>query len=248
MPSIVSGGTHTATANSVPNPAAITPALPSTRSTDDWLFAFTECTSLTATVGASSGWNVVYSVLTGVGRLACFACKTTGSETVPTITWTGTTTGTSGTPCAGRVLNMGTGFQESAGLLTVDIISSIGTATAADVQAGGASFYTTLPNTWVIAHGMRSDDTVFSVAADTGGAPVLWTLVFASVTTSGIGMGFVGAAGIGPSGVGGLVMEHTWALSGAAAANSQGIMVALALPTPAGEPGLVAYTRGRAPA
>lgn len=248
MPSVISAGASDDSAANVANPTVLTPTNPTTRTNGDWLWCFTSSTSATATVGLSSGWATVWDRTITNMHMAAFSCKVTGSETAPTVTWTGLTTGSSGTPCIAIVLNLGTGWAESAGALVIDALGPISTYTAnALVHAGGGAFYTLTADTWVFSMGLRLDDTVGGVVVDTGGAPVIWSVFTALASASGADMYQIMSHGLGPSGVGGLVQEHTWATNGTAV-DSNGFMVAMALEPAPGEAGPLTYTRGQAPA
>lgn len=245
MPSLIAAGSFADTANSVVNPAILTPTLPGTRTNGDRLMCFTFCTSATATVALSAGWQSLWNAAGSAGRVAGFTCLVTGSETAPTVTWTGTTTGTSGTPCVAIVINIGTGLLETGGLLTVDATSAFSDDTTSGVQAGGAAFYTVTPDAWIFAHGVRRDSSLSSVAT-AGGAPVSpWINMVAATTTSGAGMAYFLAMGAGPTLSGDLVTEHSWSLTGAIAVASSGLMVAIQTPPVPSEPGELKFTRGR---
>lgn len=231
----------------VGNPTVLTPVLPATRTNGDWLWCFTNSTAQSATVSLSAGWATIWNITSTNMHVAAFVTKVTGSETAPTVTWTGLTTGSSGTPCTAVVFNLGTGWLEVAGALVVDATSPVATYTAdAATNAGGAAFYTSRADTWVFSTGVRLDNTFGGLATDAGGSPVIWTSIAATASTSGADMAYLLAMGQGPSGVGGLVTEHTWVTTGAAV-DSSGVMIALAMTPLPGEAGPLIYTRGRAP-
>lgn len=246
MPSYISAGSVVDSSANVGNPTVLSPTLPGTRANGDWLWCFTESTAHTATVSISAGWATIYDVTATNAHFAAFACKVTGSEAAPTVTWSGLTTGSSGTPCIAVIQNLGTGWREVTGALVIDAMSDVSAYSSATVHAGGAAFYTTVADTWVMSIGLRRENDVGGVAIDAGGSPVYWTLIAALATTSGADLAYLRAMGLGPSGVGGLVTEHSWTVNGTAV-ESKGFMVAMALEPLPGEAGPLIYTRGRAP-
>lgn len=231
MPSLIAYGTNTASntsAATVVTPTSLTPALPTTRTNDDWLFCFTYCPSATPTVATPASWQLLWNITGTTGRIACFALKVDGSEVAPTVTWSSLTTGAAGTPCHARIINFGTGWLESAGALVVDTLGTVSNQAAdATIQAGGATLTTTAADTWIFAHGTRPSSTLSGVV-DAGGEPTPWALGQADATTSGAdGYGFM-SYGVGPS-AGSVVNAHTWTLTGGASVASSGVMIAIAL-------------------
>jgi hypothetical protein len=87
-------------ANSVANPTALTPVLP-TRATGDLLIAITSCRSITATVATPSGWTIwpgfpKRSGTASGGSIYVFYKEVVGGEANPTLSWSGVATGTTG--------------------------------------------------------------------------------------------------------------------------------------------------------
>src|SRR5215207_8733275 len=76
--------------------------LPATRPAGDVLILYTSVLrTITATCATPSGWTLLAGPITSsgtTGRAYIFGLPVTGSETAPTVAWTGLTTGTTGTP------------------------------------------------------------------------------------------------------------------------------------------------------
>lgn len=207
------------------------------------MFCFTSCTSATPTVATPSGWQLIYNVTGTNGRLALFALKVTGSEAVPTVTWSGLTTGTSGTPCTARIINFGTGFLESAGALVVDVLGAVASQAAdATINAGGLSLTTVGADTFFFAYGLRNDDALTAVV-DAGGEPVAWILAVADQLTSGADACVLMSYNYGPSTAGAIVNDHTWTITSGTSIASTGVMVAMALTAPVDDVAQILYTR-----
>lgn len=240
-PSLIGNGSAVGSAASVATPTTLTPTNPATRSNGDWLFSLTTCTLQTATVAEGTDWDVMFDVAGTVGRLAMFARKVDGSEAAASITWSGLTTGTSGTPCHAKTSNMGQGFLEVDGLPVIDVLGAVSNqASSATVNAGGAALTTVADDTFVFALGVRLDDAL-SAIADAGGSPVSWANIQGDVDASGADMGHFASAGVGPRPAG-VVAAHTWTITAGSSVASTGVMVAFVLEvdtTPN-----VTYTRG----
>ena len=87
-------------ANSVANPTNLAPALP-TRAAGDLLIIVTTCRSITATVATPSGWTIwpgfpKRSATASGGSIYVFYKFSDGTDSVPTVAWSGVATGTSG--------------------------------------------------------------------------------------------------------------------------------------------------------
>jgi hypothetical protein len=240
MPGLVSVGAKAEGPTNVQNPTTLSATVPTSSTVGDWWFCHTACTSTTATVATPAGWQVVYVAGGTAGQVALFARKTDGTETAPDITWTGVTTGNSGTPSLARILNWGTGFAESGGALVIDVLGTASSlAASATAVAGGADITVAAPYAIVFSHGMRQDDAATGIADI--GTGVAWASTIGDNTISGTDMMHITAWGItdGPGD-----MTHSWTLTGANSAISSGVMVALKLER-SGEPGQLQYTRGR---
>lgn len=223
MPSIISAGTLAESAATVVDPTALAPGLP-TRSTGDWMFCVTACASPTPTVATPAGWQSVYNVTGTNARLALFVRVTDGSETAPTVTWSGLVTGASGNPCMARIVNLGTGFMVIGGLLQTDVLGAVqNLAATATTVAGGTGITTVADADLLFGHGVFLDDTITSQAS--AGTGVVWTDVLNHPSTSGSDMRMLWAwATKSPPGA---VGDHTWTLTGATAFASSGVMVAI---------------------
>lgn len=241
MPGFISAGAQVNSAATVVTPTSLVPALPATRTTGEWLLCFTACPSPTPTVATPSGWQLLWNVTGANGRLACFGHKVDGSEAAPTVTWSGLTTGAAGTPCTARIMDMGSGWLESAGLLVVDTLGAVtDQAASATINAGGTGF-TTSGGTYVFGHGVRSDDAVTTII-DTGGEPVPWVVFVADSSTSGADMMQIISANDGPP-AGSVINDHTWTLTGGASFVSSGLMIAMAVSPPVDDVANYVYTR-----
>lgn len=230
MPTVIGAGTVAASADPVVTPTNLAPGLPGTRTAGDWLFCPTASTSATATVATPAGWQSIYNTTGTNGRLALFSKKSVGgSDTAPTVTWSSLTTGLSGTPCIARIVNMGTGFNESGGLLVVDAQGTVSNGAASTAtMSGGVGVVTTKSDSIVFAQGIRGDDTLTNLA-DVG-TGLTWAGVLIQTTTSGADMAMGWSWGImTPAGA---VGDHSWTLTGATVSvASSGVLVALE-PTP----------------
>src|SRR5690242_4859384 len=99
VPTLVSVGTGSNGAGNVATPTTLTPTIPATRSNGQTLIAFTSCTTNAATATCSTtGWYQIANVSLTNGRVYLFGCVVDGTETSPSIVWSGMTTGVSGTP------------------------------------------------------------------------------------------------------------------------------------------------------
>jgi hypothetical protein len=241
MPGFISTGAQVSSAATVVTPTNLAPALPTTRTNGEWLFCFTACPSATPTVATPSGWQLLWNVTGANGRLACFGCKVTGSESAPTVTWSSLTTGASGTPCTARVLNWGSGWLESAGLLLVDTLGAVTDQAASSTISAGGTGFTTSGGTYVFAHGVKADDALTGIV-DAGGEPVPWVVWVADTTTSGADMMQVISANDGPP-AGSVINDHSWTLTGGASFPSSGLMIGMAVSPPVDAVDVNIYTR-----
>lgn len=228
MPSIIAAGTPDVSASPVVNPTVLTPPLPVVRSVGHQILLWTCTTSATATVSTPSGWQVIYKVAGANGSLALFARKVAGGETDPSVTWTGVTTGASGTASLARTINMGYDFgEDGSGLLQVDVQSPVSDASSATDVAGGLQAEVMVNNSIVFAHGVFGDDTLTgSVDAATG---ITLELLAADGTTSGTDLEQFMSWGVRtPAGI---IGDHTWVLTGTAGTfASSGVWVAFLAP------------------
>lgn len=224
MPSVIANGTQAASADPVVTPTNLVPGLPGTLTVGDWLFCFTACTSTTATVATPSGWQSACNVVGANGRLVCFAKKVAGGETAPTVAWSGLTTGLAGTPCNARILNMGTGFNEVAGVLQTEVLGAASDQAASPTtMAGGAAITTVSPGAICFAMGVRQSE-VISAIGDAG-VGLTWTAVIADTNVSG--NGFVHAMSWGIKTAPGVIGAHTWTVTSTASVTSSGVILSL---------------------
>jgi hypothetical protein len=202
------------------------------------MFCFTACPSTTPTVATPSLWQLIYNVTGTYGRLAMFGLKVDGSETGPTVAWSGLTTGAAGTPAITQIINMGNGFGEIAGVLQTDVLGAVSDLVGATTSmTGGTGVTTTTDSCILFAYGVRV--TPWSTVAETQG----WDPMNPLATVSGADMAMMTSWGIkSPAGS---LANHVWTLTGSSSSNGSGIIVALQPTLPlAGEAGVIAYTRG----
>jgi hypothetical protein len=225
VPSIIAIGTLAQSASTVVTPTSLVPGLPGTMTAGDWLFCYTACTLPAATVATPSGWTSLCDITGTNGRLALFSHKVVGGETAPTFTWSGLTAGATGTPCDAHIVNMGTGFGEVAGALSVQLIGAVSNqAASTTVMAGGAGVTTTSDNTVLFAMGVRGDDAATGfIDAGTG---VSWSGILADQSTSGNDM--LTALSWAEKATAGTVSDHTWTVTGGTSVASSGVIVVLA--------------------
>lgn len=228
MPSIIAAGLPAVSASPVVNPTVLSAGLPTVRSIGHQVLLWTCTTSATATVSTPSGWQSVYQVAGANGSLALFARKLVGGEADPSLTWTGVTTGASGTPSIARTINMGTDFGEDvSGLLQVDVQSPVSDLSTATDTAGGLEAEVMVNNSIVFCHGVFGDDAMTGIVdAATG---ITLELLAADGTTSGTDL--VQMMSWGTRTPAGIIGDHTWALTGTAGAfGSSGVWVAFLAP------------------
>lgn len=181
-------GTVVFSSNSVANPLTLSPLRP-TRSQGDLLLCLTWSRSIAATVGTPAGWALLagFPLRSGTasgGSLYVFAQVVDGTDTDPSIVWTGLTTGTSG-DSSGAVVCSYTGIDVSQGAGA----ALAGTATSSD-QAGSTtavtvpSVTTTRPYSFAVGFVLKILDSAMTWTPPTG-----WAEEVDSSTTSGTGHG-----------------------------------------------------------
>lgn len=221
---MIANGTQAASADPVVTPTNLVPGLPGTLSVGDWLFCFTACTSLTATVATPAGWQSTGNVVGANGRVVCFAKKVAGGETAPTVAWSGLTTGLAGTPCSARIFNMGTGFNEVAGTLQIEVLGAVSDqAASTTTMAGGAAVTTTNPGAICFAMGVRQNEALTAIGD--AGTGLAWTAVMADTNVSGAGIMHAMSWGIKTAP--GVIGAHTWAVTSTASVASSGVILSL---------------------
>lgn len=185
-PRQASTGTGSSAAASVVNPTALTPGLPATRANGDLLVAISSCRSNTATPTCSAGWSAfpgtpVASVTGSGGQIAVFTRRVDGSESAPTVTWTGVTTGTSGDSSTSIIIcyrYVDPAFQDG----TVNKGTDAAITTTATIGSISPGFIDAL----VIGITIRINDTAHTWTPPTSGPPY-WAERTDQHTTSGIG-------------------------------------------------------------
>jgi hypothetical protein len=223
MPGAISVGTLAVSAATVVTPTSLLPGLPSVRTAGDWLIMATASTSATATVGTPSGWQSLVNGLGTFGRAVLFARKSVGGgDSAPTVTWSGLTAGSTGTPCTARIINMGVGFGESGGLLIVDATGAVSNqAASTTIMAGGSAVTANTAGAIVFGTGVRQDEAATAIAdAGTGAA---WSAMFADQSTSGNDM--LSATSFAIKNPPGVVGDHTFTIGGGTSVGSSGVMV-----------------------
>jgi hypothetical protein len=229
MPSVISGGASDFSAATVVDPTDLLPDLPSPRSVYDWMFCWTVSTSTSATVTTPADWQLIFNVVGTYGTLALFAKRIVGDEVSVTVTWSGLTTGASGTPCIAEVINMGTGFAEDVdGRLIVNVLGPVSNqAASSTVFAAGGGMTTTVDGAIVLLTGVRRDDTLSGWTQV--GTGVTTAIINSVPTTSGADAHMLMWWGVMPTA--GVLSDYTWTITGAVSSTSSGVMVAL-VPTP----------------
>jgi hypothetical protein len=181
-------GTNAITANSVLNPTNLAPGLPTTRATDDVLLCFTESRSNSATCATPAGWTLLANVASGTasgGRIYVFGLVVDGTETAPTVTWSGLTTGTSGSACQARILSVG-GVDVSGGasaILDGTVQNTDATVTSSITVP---SVTTSLANSCQFEVVTRMNDTAFTYGVPSGTG---WAEHSDVHTNTGLGIG-----------------------------------------------------------
>lgn len=200
--------------NSVSTPTTLNPPL-GPYVVGDTLVCLTTCRSGTPTVATPSGWTEVVNVAGTNGRLAIFTKRAlTGSESAPAVTWSGLTTGNSGTPPGAQCATM-VGAHSA-----VDVAGTVANGTASTATSVGGTALTTLTNgAIVLAATTRLDD------AGTFTAPGGFAMVGQGGTTHGSDMALAWAWQ--EKVTAGSVSAPSFGLSGASSFASSGVMVAL---------------------
>ena len=228
MPSLRSVGTQVAAANNVAATTNLATPLPATRENGDLLLLFTACrTAGPAAPATPAGWTLLGNVGGTNGRIVLFGRVVDGAETVPTVSWTGLTTGTtSATPVIAQMAAV-EGLDTAGGIGS--IVGALGAASnqaaSTTVAAGGAAITTVAPNAAVFVFSVRQDDAGTWATLATSDT-ITWAKVGATaVTTSGADMAFETQWGVRPTA--GSVAAKSFSLSGASSFASSGVMIAL---------------------
>jgi hypothetical protein len=189
FPTFHAAGTVVFTANNVQNPTTLSPLRP-TRSDGDLLLCFTWSRSITATVATPTGWTLLTgfplrSATVSGGSLYVFAQVVDGTDTDPSVVWTGLTTGTTLGDSSGAVICSYTGCDVSQGAASV----LDGTVTKSDQAASTTtvtipSVTTTLRNSLAVGHALKILDSAMTWTPPTG-----WNEEVDTSTTSGTGHG-----------------------------------------------------------
>lgn len=189
LPTFHAAGTVVFTANNVQNPTTLSPLRP-TRSQGDLLLCFAWSRSNTATVATPARWTLLTgfplrSATTSGGSLYVFAQVVDGTDTDPSVVWSGLATGITTGDSSGAVICSYTGCDVSRGALA----ALDGTVTKSD-QAGSTttvtipSVTTTLRNSLVVGHALKILD-----SAMTWTPPAGWNEEVDTSTTTGTGHG-----------------------------------------------------------
>lgn len=206
-------------AGTVVTPTNLAPTLPVGYQVGDALLCFTACRSATPTVATPAGCTSLLNVTGTNGRLALFGkIAASTSETAPTVTWSGLTTGNSGTPCGAQWAAFSGMPATIAGI--VDILGTVENGAASTTAAAaGTDITTSLHAALVLSLLTRLDD------AGTFTAPAGFAAVGATGTTSGSDFALAWAFNVRASAGSATVAD--WTLAGASSFASSGVQVAL---------------------
>lgn len=210
-----SAGTAVASGNNVSTPTTLNPALP-THKAGDLLLCYTACRLPGPTVATPGGWTQLVNVAgSTIGRLALFGkIAATESEAAPSITWSGLTTGTNGSPVQAQCAVFTT-VQ-----LVTDVLGAVESGAASTTASASGTAITTLTiNDLVLALSARGDD----VGAWT--PPAGFTEIGEALTTSGADMAFSWAYQV--KDVVGSVAPADFAIAGGVSFASAGVLIAL---------------------
>lgn len=223
-PSLISSGTLDASATNVANPTNLAPGLPGTRVNGDVLLLLTSCRSATPTVATPAGWTPLANIAGTNGRIALFARAVDGTEAVPTVAWSGMTTGNSGTPALAQI-SCFRGLSPTLASLADVVGAASNQAAATSPGAAGAGITTLLNNDLVLVLSTRQDDA--GTWATLGASDsVTWAKVVATgVTTSGSDMAQEWQYGVKTTA--GAIAAKSITITGGASAASSGVIVAL---------------------
>ena len=172
-----------ASATSVVTPTNLAPTLP-THQADDLLLCYTACRLAAPTVATPAGWTQLLNVAGTNQRVALFGkVAASSSETTPTVTWSGLTTGTSGSTVAAQCAAF-TGMQNNITGIT-DVLGAVENgAASATAVASGTAITTLIADDLVLSLTTRPDD----VGVWTAGIPAGFTEIGRIATTSGADM------------------------------------------------------------
>ena len=170
----VAKGTLVAAANSVVNPTNLVPGLPAGVQNKDILLLWTTCRSITATVATPSGWTLLtgFPKVSGTasgGTMYVFARVRDGTESAPTVAWSGVATGTGGDSSLARIFAWRFADVAAGAQAAID-----GTPTVTDAAVTTSMTFpaitTALANSLAVAMGFRIRDVL-----DTYTATATWT-------------------------------------------------------------------------
>jgi Concanavalin A-like lectin/glucanases superfamily len=207
-------GAAVASAGNVVNPTNLVPVLPA-HQVGDLLLCYSACRSATPTVAIPSGWTQLVNVTGTVGRLALFGkIAASASETNPTVTWSGLTTGSGGTPVQAQCAV----FMNTQ--LSTDVLGAVENAAGSTtVVASGAAITTLTADDLVLSLAFRPDD------AGTWTVPSGFTLLGSAGTTSGADMAIGWSYQV--KAVAGSSAPADYSIAGATSQASTGIQIAL---------------------
>lgn len=175
-------------ANSVANPTALTPSLP-TRVNGDLLLCFTACRSITATAAISAGWTLLtgFPLTSGTasgGRVYVYARISDATDAAPTVTWTGVGTGTTGDVAHACILSYQNVYTDrgAAGVLDGAVAASDQAASTTAVTAPAIT--TLVQNSIRIGYFLKWLETSGTWTAPAAGG---WTERVDATTTNAVG-------------------------------------------------------------
>jgi hypothetical protein len=207
-------GAAVASASNVANPTNLAPPLPA-HQPGDLLLCYTACRATAPAVATPAGWTQLLNVAGTVGRLALFGkVAASASETNPTVTWSGLTTGTGGTPVQAQCAVF------TATQLSIDVLGTVeNLGGSTTLVASGTAITTLTADDLVLSLSFRPDD------VGTWSPPAGNTLIGTALTTSGADMAFAWSYRV--TAASGSVAPADYGISGAVSQASTGIQIAL---------------------
>lgn len=220
--------------NSVATPTTLTPSITMTdpntaaavtRQNGETILCFTTCRTATPTVATPTGWVSVLNVTGANGRLVIFAKQVDGTETAPSVVWSGLATGNAGSPVQAQCALV-RGLFISSLAPVIDVLGAVSDqASSTTVYAGGAGITTTQGGTFVLVLGTRQDD-AGTVATLPASDSVTWARIGYDGTTHGADKSQIWS--YGRKIVAGSIAAKSWSISGTStSAASSGVIVAL---------------------
>jgi len=219
-----SNGGYYETPTTVPASTNPTIALPVLRFVGEMMMIVTIASvGATSVVAGPAGWTQIINAGTNV-KIGVFIRLVDGTETQPSITWSGLTTGTAGSPVIATMYNIAGLLQNQASVLDV-AGAPLEQVASSTVQAGGAAITTVTANAVVFLIAARLDDDIIGGMDSPPATEFPWTRLGFEWTTSGTDNGF--EVYWGTKATPGVVAQKTLSMTGASSDASTGVMFAL---------------------